>query len=200
MLTLFNLGNYAWFNNPINLTDVIVTEYNGMWKNGMRDGIGNITYSNNDTYSGEWLKDKFYGVGIFKKFNKCTIKSHWKDGFPMGDSVIEFYNGNKYNGYWNGKDQKGKGLFTWKDKTNFVGDWKMNTKFLTDAEGVITWHSGDSYSGSIVNNLLHGKGIYTWNTNHVYKGNWNSNKRDGIGYFSNNLKDIDVLLKLTEDN
>jgi hypothetical protein len=38
-------------------------EYEGDWKNGMREGQGNMQYPNAERYEGDWIADKKEGLG-----------------------------------------------------------------------------------------------------------------------------------------
>lgn len=59
--------------------------YRGMWKFDQRNGDGFYQFCDGNTYSGEWLNDVMYGVGVYTLNDKqsksqTAIKALWRDG------------------------------------------------------------------------------------------------------------------------
>ena len=126
-------------------------EYEGEFKNDHADGQGKGKYKNLGTYSGNFLKGRFHGKGVWLNIN-----------------------GEKYDGSWEGGMRNGTG------KSINNGE-QYSGGFLNDAyhgEGILIMSNGDKYIGQFKNNSFHGIGTYV-PTNPFLKpkhGNWVNNQ------------------------
>ena len=63
--------------------------YNGNWKDNLKDGYGNFTYTNGDRYKGGFTKDLRCGRGIFLKEDGWKLDGEWNEDRPLnGDWVL----------------------------------------------------------------------------------------------------------------
>lgn len=74
--------------------------FSGSYKDGKRNGIGKLIFSNGDIYDGKWKDDQRHGVG------KQTYK-----------------NGTVYDGKWKNDKRHGPGKQIFPDNRVFVGEW-----------------------------------------------------------------------------
>jgi len=66
--------------------------YEGNWKNGKMNGVGEYTWPNGDHYIGEYLNDLKHGKGVLKKVNGEVYDGAWKEGKQdgLGESTDEY--------------------------------------------------------------------------------------------------------------
>lgn len=147
--------------------------YYGSWKNGKREGYGEMSYRNYndseimDLYQGKWKDDKKEGNGRMVSYTKyyetlpetIIIQGEWKDDLENGIGKIMLQNGDYYE-------------TTWED-----GE--------PDSEGKlrITIETGDIYEGEVHNyegqwkpELPNGKGKMIYADGSVYDGEWKNGK------------------------
>ena len=109
--------------------------YTGDFWNGMRDGRGEMTFSDGTEYDGTWKCDRMHGQGMRK-----------------------YISGNIYTGpYYQGKRQGSQGRLQYKSGDLYIGEWSDDN---FDGRGAFYFNRGDVYHGSFVNNKRQGRGIY----------------------------------------
>ncbi len=140
--------------NPILSLSLPEGEYKGAVKDGVPNGIGELTYnvqSNRKKYKGSFL-----------------------DGKPHGNGKMEYKNGDLYVGNWENNIPNGLGTYTWANQDRYEGEFKDGNKH---GKGAFTWASGNSagvYVGSFVNDLEEGQGIRTWTSDgRTFTGTYN---------------------------
>lgn len=92
-------GIYTYASDP-ETTQEKITEYNGTYNNGSREGSGVLSLANGDVYEGEFQQSKFHGKGEYR-----------------------YLNGDKYNGCFNKGLKHGRGKYTFLDGGILQGDW-----------------------------------------------------------------------------
>jgi len=99
--------------------------YVGSWKDGKRDGLGAMTWGNQDCYDGAWENDEMSGVGIFTKgADKSSYSGSWKGGVPDGRGIIKHSSGKRYEGNWSNGKMDGEGVFVFDGGIMYDGSWK----------------------------------------------------------------------------
>jgi hypothetical protein len=84
-------------------TNSYAVTYEGDWKdNGL--SFGKIVFTNGTTYQGNFINNKFDGIGTMIISDGETYEGAWSEGKRNGYGTIIFPNGNKYEGEW--KDDK----------------------------------------------------------------------------------------------
>ncbi len=101
--------------------------YAGQVTNGMRDGEGQMCYSDGVYYRGKWRKDHKHGEGEYVYPDGTTYIGVWNLGKWPGEGVITFANGDTYSG----KMEKGQphGLGSWRTLlgSSKSGEWYRGT-------------------------------------------------------------------------
>jgi len=113
--------------------------YVGEWKNGNMIGQGTFTYISGKKFIGkitDWINDKLLGDGEL-----------WKDGRKI-------YEGHVENGYFNGKGKRFQS-----DGSVYEGTF-VNSN--ANGVGIIYHFDGSIYNGTFRNNKETGKGTYTF--------------------------------------
>ena len=150
--------------------------YVGEFKDGKRNGLGTLTFTNsNSRYVGEWKDDQRHGQGTL------TWQSTTMGEVPLvllglsEEAASTSIRGNtdvKYVGEWKNNQQNGRGTLTLTDGRKYVGNW-VNAKRTF---GTFIWPDGSKYVGEWKDDLRHGQGIqYLPNGSVRQSGNW----RDG---------------------
>jgi 1-phosphatidylinositol-4-phosphate 5-kinase len=85
--------------------------YDGLWKEGIPEGNGKITWRNGSMYEGNWKKGKINGKGIMMWANGDIFDGSWSNGLKHGSGIYIFANGRVYVGTWNKGLKDGKGRF-----------------------------------------------------------------------------------------
>jgi len=175
-------------------------EYEGEWKNGIREGNGSQSYSSGGRYEGEWKKDLWDGkgtfyeingdkyVGQFRNWNRHghgiytwtngqKYDGQWIDGKRHGYGIMMFKSGEKYEGEWKNDLFNGKGTYLWSD-SRYKGNWK-NGKIT--GYGEFTWKDGRKYIGEFENGYERGQGKITYPDGSIYVGSWNIGQYNGQG-------------------
>lgn len=130
--------------------------YEGTWNQGHWYGRGRATFSNGDSYEGEYGKfDQRHGEGVYQ----------WTDG--------RFYRGSFRN------DQRsGKGQYFWPDGAIYEGDFLRG---LRHGIGTYRFRDGSFYSGSWSEGKFHGQGEMRWADGRVYVGQFKGGRAHGYG-------------------
>ena len=162
--------------------------YDGQFtEEGVYDGTGKITFSNDESWYGEFQNGVPYnGKGILYfypgKFIKGVKNGDGEYYFPKGDKYIgEIKNGQKtgkgllfffvdqssYDGFFEDDKRNGKGTITFMNGSSYEGNWKDD---LADGPGKIHFINGEMYEGEWKENYAHGKGKYVTVDGIVYSG------------------------------
>lgn len=135
--------------------------YVGDFKRGKKHGRGVMTYSNKDSYEGNWNEDRRDGDGVYY-FANCTVRSisgRWRNDRPIARLFLKF------------------DLPCEDSSSKFVGDFNDGVRH---GSGVMTYVSGDSYSGEWVNGKREGFGELRFFANNtvfaVLSGKWANDK------------------------
>mmetsp|Transcript_7237 Transcript_7237/g.22787 ORF Transcript_7237/g.22787 Transcript_7237/m.22787 type:complete len:122 (-) Transcript_7237:2443-2808(-) len=99
---------------PHNWAKTATHRYQGEFIEGKREGHGCLTYSNGDTYDGEWANNYFHGHGIFTTHN-----------FVMSTAPTSS-RGQRYEGMYECGQKHGQGLFHVGDGGTYEGSFEDN--------------------------------------------------------------------------
>ena len=94
---------------------ICVCSFTGVFKHGMKHGLGKYKFRNRDEYEGDWMDDLMHGFGIFKwmtgsRSGDCYI-GDWKEGRREGKGEYTYALGDKYEGMFKNNEPHGKGKF-----------------------------------------------------------------------------------------
>ena len=140
-------------------------EYEGEFKNNLKEGYGKYIYEDGNYYIGEWKNDLKHGKGIiYYKNNEIKYEGN-------------FYE-DKFEGY---------GKYIYEDGKYYIGEWKNN---LRHGSGIMYYKNNNiEYEGSFYEDKMQGKGKYNYENGNYYKGEWKDNKKNGRGIlFENNTQ------------
>lgn len=103
--------------------------YEGDVVMGYPHGRGKITYSNGDSYDGQWNSSKFCGQGTYDYFvaDEKYI-GEFKNNNKHGKGTYFYADGSVYEGQWENDVQNGFGMYTNKDGDTYQGMWKDGQK------------------------------------------------------------------------
>jgi hypothetical protein len=158
-------------------------KYEGEWKNGKRDGQGNLTYSNGSKYTGGWKNNRMHGQGIKIYASDHLYKKYigeWINGNKHGKGTIIYSDGGQYAGDWRNGEINGQGTYTAINGRRLEGEWKDGT-----LHGQVTEYFPD---GSILavkyeNGNRQGRGIMTYPDGTKTIGEWINSKLVGSAKF-----------------
>jgi len=109
-------------------------QYEGHFRNNVREGIGRMTYENGDVYVGQWQND-------------CRT----------GEGVCYFHNGDIFQGIWK-FDKMVRGLYRKANGEIYDGEIKEGEY---DGYGKYIWPTGKWFEGIFVKSLPHKGKLYT---------------------------------------
>ena len=154
------------------------------------------TYTNGNSYFGQFLDKKKHGFGTFIELNGDKYIGQWKNGEMHGQgtfiwglkSTRNFFfifgskpkkNGDKYIGQWKNGEMDGQGTYIWGLKSKqsgdkYIGQWK-NGKM--DGFGKLTYSNGEIYIGEFSKNKKHGQGISISIAKEEEFGKWRYGKK-----------------------
>jgi len=148
----------------INGSKIIDVYYNGLIKNNMPNGIGEI-------------KNK---AGIYFNDNSISYKGNFLNGEKNGFGEIHYY-GIKYIGNFKDNKKNGKGKITYSGDSGFEyeGDWVND---VIHGYGVLKMKDNEKHTGYFKNGKRHGYGIFI----DKYGSIWEGTFKDGAiihGFF-----------------
>jgi hypothetical protein len=154
-------------------------------KDDKPEGNGKATFTNENSYEGEWRNGKENGRGIFRNANGDVFEGHFKNNFWDGQGVYTYKDGRVYEGNWSsnvfqGDNQKVKLA----NGDKYSGQWYNGNK---NGWGKYIWANGDIYDGPFKNGVRHGdRATLTCKTGDIY---YCKNCRKYYGSFRNDVKD-----------
>lgn len=85
-------------------------EYEGSWRQDLRDGRGTGLTHQGWMYKGDWKADLYHGKGSLRT-PSWVYSGEWRMGVQEGKGEMTFANGNVYDGEWHLNRHHGKGFF-----------------------------------------------------------------------------------------
>eukprot|EP00929_Paragymnodinium_shiwhaense_P038908 TRINITY_DN20489_c1_g4_i3.p1 TRINITY_DN20489_c1_g4~~TRINITY_DN20489_c1_g4_i3.p1 ORF type:complete len:402 (-),score=68.26 TRINITY_DN20489_c1_g4_i3:720-1925(-) len=153
--------------------------HDGIFCDGLADGMGKRQYPNGDIYEGSFFKDLEHGAGKLVSADGGTYDGEWVFGEPAGEGIMTWANGNTYKGQFLHGCKHGRGTF----RLGKDGD-KYKGQFLGDTfhgMGQYNWQDGRKYYGLWQSGKMHGHGIMMMADETWYEGGWMENARSGEG-------------------
>ena len=155
--------------------------YTGEWKDNKRNGQGTYTWANGAKYTGEWKIGRMSGHGKYTSAEGMTYVGDFIDGMFNGKGTKTWPSGNTYTGELKNNEENGQGKYTWPDGMTYVGEFIDG---IPNGKGTKTWPNGDTYTGEWKDNEENGQGTYTWASGDKYTGEWRNGKRTGQGKYT----------------
>ncbi len=168
-----------------------VSKYTGIYCLDKMHIKGEITYRNNDVYSGQISWDAPKGKGVFTKSTGMTLVGEFEGTTLVTDSYAEIRDPDPTDGwYYKGTVSKnqpsGEGKMTYPDGYEYIGSFE---KGMRSGKGVLT-HEDEGvqdhkYEGNWQDNLKHGEGEEYKSGELRYEGNYNLGLFEGDGKLEN---------------
>ncbi|GAX73550.1 hypothetical protein CEUSTIGMA_g1001.t1 [Chlamydomonas eustigma] len=162
-------GLYTWKNGSC---------YEGKWRAGNLDGVGQHSWPSGAIYQGEWKDGTMHGVGMFDAPNGARYQGGWVRGLKHGLGKQTFSSGDVYEGIWRQGLPDGPGCYKWYDGSQYDGEWREGRMH---GQGSFAWPSGQKYDGEWKDGLQDGLGRFVEADGTKYDGLWLCGKRHGIG-------------------
>jgi uncharacterized protein (TIGR02145 family) len=108
------------------------------------NGIGKMTYPNDEVYEGNFKLDVREGKGTFTYLNGNIYEGNWQNNLPNGFGILKFANGDIYEGNFINEVRTGFGKMTFKNKSVYEGDWENN---IQNGKGKLELMSGEVKEG-----------------------------------------------------
>lgn len=162
-------------------------EYEGEWKDGVWNGIGQYT-NQNDTIISEWVNGKANG-STFYSFGNFQYEGQFIDDFPNGNGTLYSTNSDGqylYAGEWDKGQRSGYGDAIYPNGDAYYGEWKDDAY---NGIGRYRYANGDAYDGEWKNNLPNGQGQYI-SSSFKYSGDWLEGWIHGFGRIDYSNGDI----------
>ncbi|EAR97851.1 kinase domain protein (macronuclear) [Tetrahymena thermophila SB210] len=147
--------------------------YEGQVLNGLRDGQGTFTYSNQGAkYVGQWLKGNIEGYGIlFFSDNRVAYEGQWRENKFNGNGVV-------YNENHSKRQSKIVG-FDYKSFDNIEEEWfKYDGNFVDDQKdglGTLYLKNGEKFVGNFHKDAVNGNGAFYLIDGTIILGVWDNN-------------------------
>ena len=153
-------------------------EFTGPVKEGVRDGIGRLEWSNGDYYEGDFKNGLRHGKGIMVEQNGARkYEGTWVLSQKEGKGKEIFANGDRYIGEYSRDRFNGEGELVTRGGT-YTGSFKDG---LRDGFGTMQFRTNCRYEGFWVKGRMNGKGLYIWPDTRKYEGQWENGERTGMG-------------------
>lgn len=130
---------------------------------------GNRVYINGDKSSGEFIKGKLTGQGIYTWVNGDQYRGQFEDGIPSGRGSLIYVMGDRYVGDIKDGKLHGRGTYTFVNGSQYVGEYKDG---LRSGQGEMTWPSGRKYSGEWKKDIRVGSGRFAFLNGKEVIGKW----------------------------
>eukprot|EP00455_Lapot_gusevi_P036954 TRINITY_DN4120_c0_g2_i1.p1 TRINITY_DN4120_c0_g2~~TRINITY_DN4120_c0_g2_i1.p1 ORF type:complete len:248 (+),score=21.90 TRINITY_DN4120_c0_g2_i1:84-746(+) len=125
------------------------TVYEGDWVNGVKHGVGQITYPDSSSYHGEWSENKKHGQGVYRYVNGDIYEGGWLSGLKHGPGLYKAARTLcEFHGVWNMGQLTQGGVWKVHDQSNYTGGWRQGRP---SGEGIWTMANGNQQEGIYTN-------------------------------------------------
>lgn len=139
-------------------------------RHGRWHGYGRASFSNGDSYEGEYKFDQRHGRGVYKWHDGRVFDGQFSEDKRHGKGIFTWPDGAVYDGEFVNGQREGHGKYTFADGGQYDGSWKDGRY---DGFGTCTWEDGRRYRGEWRNGMAHGRGIETYPNGDVrHEGQW----------------------------
>jgi len=161
----------------------------GEYRDGLRDGPGEMLFADGTLYRGNFEKNRRHGHGHYRNSDGTPIfTGPWKNDEPgTGNADILYPSGHRYKGQVCDGCRDGKGSL-WLENPDgatflYCGMWEAD-----EMHGRGELHGSDGvYRGQFMNGVREGKGRFEYlkEPHSYYEGSWEEDQPHGIGTFVN---------------
>ena len=191
-----------------NLPDNRDSRTEGIFHNGLLNGLGRIFFSDGELIKGNFSFGRLNGKGSFKRNDGSSYEGDFYEGIPHGSGKemsndgtffcgtyiagkkkhgkITWKDGGSYEGFFENDLFNGEGTYIWKEGKIYKGMWRDGKM---EGKGKINFVDGSFYEGEFVAGKKNGNGKYVWKKGNYYDGKWKDDKQNGYGaYYKNGKK------------
>ncbi len=109
--------------------------YNGQWHFGKRNGSGTMKYNDGTKYTGKWYKDRRHGNGSMDYQNGKKYVGQWYKDRRQGNGSLHYKDGKVAEGNWVNNDPNGIFIMKWPRKDKILAsDITIDENDLDDFE------------------------------------------------------------------
>jgi len=173
--------NGQWLADPrsgcrvldVNFDDGDTASWSGACHNGVAEGAGTLTFSNDGAvvetiaaglhrgivqdghvvatwadgskYDGDEVGGHMNGAGVFTSAKGDRLEGQWTNDALGGRVRIAWANGDRYDGDWRDGGANGQGTEIWANGDRYDGDWRDGK---AEGTGSQKWADGRSYNGA----------------------------------------------------
>ncbi|MBE6125212.1 MAG: AAA family ATPase [Erysipelotrichaceae bacterium] len=155
------------------------TYYNGeVNTQGNPDGYGDISFSNGDTYTGEFVNNTLTGKGEYRYNNGNIYRGDMRNASRHGKGIMKWADGTWFEGEFVSDYIDGYGTMHFNDGVVFEGTMSQKD----DKEnGTYTYPDGRTVSGTFANGERNGYIVLTWPDGSSCEGYWYDGIFSGTG-------------------
>lgn len=174
----FNRGTYAgWFvgGRPHGRGRYETSQfiYEGDFINGRPTGKGKMSFSNGNSYVGNFGdQGKPHGKGEEKFYNGDHFIGEYRHGFKQ-EGTYTFASGCVHTGSYRNQRKDGPGAYNCPDGRQYIGNYKNDKPH---GIGTATLPGNRRYEGHFFKGVPHGKGLMKLPNGKVLNGNWSNGK------------------------
>ncbi len=104
-------------------------KYIGSFENGKFNGQGKLTYSNGDTYEGEFKDNKKHGKGTLLLDSVGeSYRGQFEDDMISGEGELSYPGGDRYQGQFQQNKKHGRGRYFRAVGVELEGQWVADKK------------------------------------------------------------------------
>ncbi len=161
------------------------SRYEGLWKDGKREGTGKVTISSKDQdqiIGGMFIDDMPHGKILWTVKNKDGSEEKYEGGLVNwkfhGHGTFVYRNGDTYEGEWKNDKRSGNGTLVKKDGGTYIGEWGNDSP---NGKGKYIDKNGNTYDGNFRNGKRNGIGRQSFIDGTIYIGDFKNGEITGIG-------------------
>lgn len=148
---------------------------------GLREGVGQQIWPNNNYYLGDFSKDKMNGFGYLVT-DKFFYEGEFLNDVIQGKGRSFSSEGREYEGEFKNNTADGQGVEKGGGEgAVYSGSFVNGVK---QGKGRMEWENGCYYDGEFLNNKFEGSGEYKYSDGATYKGEFKENSMNGFGTFT----------------
>lgn len=177
--------------------------YEGEFKDGLKEGPGTYVWENGDRYEGHFAQDRPDGQGKYRFSNGDTYEGDVKAGVIAGRGTYVTKSGDRIEGSFANGRANGTGIYRFASGDRYEGDMvdgklqgkgryfarngdRIEAPFLdgrAQGKGTYYFSNGDRYEGDLQGGALTGSGAYFYASGPKYEGEVANGRPQGKGTF-----------------
>lgn len=153
----------------------------GLNSHGQLEGVGRMTWTNGDSYEGEFSQGLFHGKGTLTTSHSGSYSGDFVSGFMQGRGVYTYADGARYEGEFAQNQINGSGRWIFADKSIYTGQVAAG---VMQGKGELQRSTGEKYTGDFVAGKMQGTGVFVDAEGNQYSGDFHDNNFAGAGTYT----------------